>query len=282
VPLIVKGKAIGVIVLKSYDTENAYGKYERNLLETVAGYAAIALENTRAYMHLQELNIRIAQTEEFITRSAIATDFLHRVNNLGGTIPIWVNLTRQELASSGYECQRIVSYLDEIDKEMRGLLNSASELKRPIQEENIDIKLLLESIVDQVKIQHSQIVCSPIIDSDLYKVRTNYFQISSAIDNIITNALESMPRGGELSIAAINLVDETGKRWIHLKIQDTGTGIPKDIAKHIFEPFFSTKGPGRGYGLWRSKSYIEAMGGTLELDSEIGVGTTASITLPAA
>jgi signal transduction histidine kinase len=89
-----------------------------------------------------------------------------------------------------------------------------------------------------------------------------------------------MPEGGTLSVGASKYPDITNKNWINIQIIDTGTGLAGDIVNHIFEPFFSTKGPGRGYGLWRSKGYIEGMGGTLALFSEVRGGTRVEIMLP--
>lgn len=280
-PLLAGDGAIGAIVVES-NTISAYDPSEEQLLMTMAGQVAVALENARAYRRLHELNTKIAQTEEIITRFAIASDFLHRINNLAGTIPIWVQLIRQELLPSDPRDERVVQYLDEIDKEIKDLLDSAAGLmKRPIQEEEIDVKLLLESIIGQVKIQYPNITCHQSLAPDLYLVEANYFQISSAIDSLITNALESMPSGGTLTVNASSSVDASEKRWIQIQITDTGSGILEDEIANIFEPFFTTKGPGRGYGLWRSRSYVEGMGGTLNLTSKVDVGTTVDIMLPA-
>jgi two-component system, cell cycle sensor histidine kinase and response regulator CckA len=102
-----------------------------------------------------------------------------------------------------------------------------------------------------------------------------------------------MPRGGRLSIAT-RVVDlgegsrecilpVTPGRYVDLSLTDTGTGIPPDVRSHIFEPFFTTKEKGKGTGLGLSTTYgiVKQFGGNIGLETEVGVGTTFHIYLPA-
>ena len=98
--------------------------------------------------------------------------------------------------------------------------------------------------------------------------------------NLITNAIEAMPDGGTLRIAA-GAVDS--RRGIWLTVGDTGTGIAEEDLQRIFEPFYSTKLDGKGVGLGLSMVYgiVREHGGSVTVDSRIGRGTTFRITLPA-
>ena len=69
--------------------------------------------------------------------------------------------------------------------------------------------------------------------------------------------------------------------WVKIAVRDTGVGIPKEYLPQIFTIFFSTKGEGRGYGLWRAKAVIENANGTIEAESEEGIGSVFTILLPA-
>jgi signal transduction histidine kinase len=100
--------------------------------------------------------------------------------------------------------------------------------------------------------------------------------IRGALMNLILNAIESMPKGGTLTIT-IDQTDET----LRIEIADTGSGIAEDEAKKIFEPFYTTKEQGLGLGMPYSKKIIDQHGGTMSLQSQPGEGTTISITLPA-
>jgi signal transduction histidine kinase len=98
-----------------------------------------------------------------------------------------------------------------------------------------------------------------------------------ALTNMIENALHAMPGGGTLRISA----RQSGDTAI-VEVADTGVGMDADDLKRIFEPYFSTKATGTGLGLTIAKRNIELNGGTIDVRSERGVGTTVVITLPLA
>jgi signal transduction histidine kinase len=88
--------------------------------------------------------------------------------------------------------------------------------------------------------------------------------------------------GGTLAIKATNCLDESSEKWIKITVSDTGNGIPSELLDRLFTPFFSTKGVGKGYGLWRAKTIVEDLGGSIEVESEVGTGSIFVILLPAA
>ncbi len=105
-------------------------------------------------------------------------------------------------------------------------------------------------------------------------------ELEQVFFNLCSNALDAMPQGGTLTIASRMLQD----RLVEVHVRDTGTGIPKARLPRIFEPFYTTKEPGKGTGLglaicWR---IIEEAGGSIDVSSEVGQGTTFSIRLPLA
>ncbi|MCX6648981.1 MAG: PAS domain S-box protein [Candidatus Bathyarchaeota archaeon] len=95
------------------------------------------------------------------------------------------------------------------------------------------------------------------------------------LDNLVANAVEAMPDGGEVTIRT-----STGNGVISIDVEDTGTGIPPDVAARLFGPFYSTKPKGLGLGLPFCKRAVEAHRGTLTFTSQKGVGTTFTVTLP--
>ena len=99
-----------------------------------------------------------------------------------------------------------------------------------------------------------------------------------ALLNLVTNGIDAMPSGGELSIRA-----EVIERGVRLVIRDTGEGIPEDLLPRIFDPWVTTKAPGRGTGLGLSiaRDVIARLGGTIEVQSQRGQGTAFTIDLPA-
>ncbi len=120
----------------------------------------------------------------------------------------------------------------------------------------------------QVKVEVSQIMGDP-------------NQLQQALFNLIGNAKDAMPAGGDISIVTSE-VEEEGQRWWECRVKDTGTGIPEDVMPKLFDPFFTTKPEDKGTGLGLSVTYgiIENHGGKIWAESEPDMGATFVIRLP--
>ena len=118
-------------------------------------------------------------------------------------------------------------------------------------------------------------------DPDLPKITVNPDEMGQVFLYIIDNARHAMPHGGTL-VASTGQVTKNGSSYIRIKITDTGTGIKKADLEKIFEAFFSSKpeGEGTGMGLSLCRTLIQKHGGTIDVDSEWGKGTTFTIDLP--
>jgi signal transduction histidine kinase len=102
---------------------------------------------------------------------------------------------------------------------------------------------------------------------------------SRALTNLVENALFAMPGGGTLTVSARRAT--AGDRLaLVVTISDTGAGMDQEALARLFEPYFSTKAAGTGLGLTIAKRNVELNGGTIHVESERGVGTTVTITLP--
>ena len=104
-------------------------------------------------------------------------------------------------------------------------------------------------------------------------------QLEQALVALFVNAVEAMPHGGTLTL---QVETETTSKRVLMRVRDTGVGIKTEDLPHIFEPFFSTKTQGQGTGLGLSVVYgiLERHGGTVEVESEIGKGTSFKLSLP--
>jgi two-component system cell cycle sensor histidine kinase/response regulator CckA len=128
---------------------------------------------------------------------------------------------------------------------------------------------------------------------NLAPVRADPGQMEQVIVNLAVNARDAMPQGGELTISTFAISPAEAKKldregmpaaeYVAIAVKDTGIGIPADILSNIFEPFFTTKEVGRGTGLGLSTVYgiVKQSGGFIFADSEVGLGTTFTIYLPA-
>ncbi len=114
------------------------------------------------------------------------------------------------------------------------------------------------------------------IAPDLPLLHIDRMLIGRALTNVIENALHAMPGTGSLTA----IVDRAGEPAVRIRVVDSGVGMDADALARIFEPYFSTRAIGTGLGLTIAKRNIEANGGTIAVDSQPGLGTTVTITLP--
>ncbi len=99
--------------------------------------------------------------------------------------------------------------------------------------------------------------------------------LKRVLNNLLINAVQAMPHGGQLTISIYNTEEATC-----IAIQDTGAGIPDEIKPKLFQPLFTTKSKGQGFGLAVCKRVVEAHGGTISFESAVGKGTTFKIKIP--
>lgn len=134
----------------------------------------------------------------------------------------------------------------------------------------------------------SSIACSYDIPEDLWSAEVDKGQISQVIQNIILNAKQAMPMGGNIEVSCENVLSlPTGMvmphndSYISICIQDSGIGLQEEFIENIFDPYFTTKKEGSGLGLAVTQSIVNKHDGHISVQSELGKGTTFTIYLPA-
>jgi len=118
------------------------------------------------------------------------------------------------------------------------------------------------------------------IPPDLPEVRMSRVEAEEVFYNLVSNAAQAMLQGGELAVKA--KVDTETESYVTISVQDTGSGIPVEALKYIFEPFYTTRvdGGGSGFGLYIVKHLVERNRGTLTVQSHGHLGTTFTVHLP--
>ncbi len=129
------------------------------------------------------------------------------------------------------------------------------------------------------------------VDPELWAAEVDASQIGQVVQNLVLNAMQAMPRGGVLEVSLDNVELDAAAipasapmepgRFVRLKVQDSGTGIPPELLARIFDPYFSTKEKGSGLGLAISYSIVQSHGGTITVESELGIGSCFTVYLPA-
>ncbi len=130
--------------------------------------------------------------------------------------------------------------------------------------------------------------CEFSFSTNLWPAHVDKGQISQVVQNLVINAVQSMPGGGHIRIDLLNEEVEPGAsrllapgRYLHMSITDTGSGIPPEVLPRIFDPYFTTKKTGNGIGLATVYSIVRKHGGHITVDSTVGTGTTFHLHLPA-
>ena len=116
---------------------------------------------------------------------------------------------------------------------------------------------------------------------DVPPVFGNRTEVRQTFWNILLNALQSMPDGGRLTVETMPLPKQNGRRFVQVRVGDTGCGIEGERLERIYEPFYTTKEGGTGLGLAIVSRIIESHGGSVSIESDVRRGTTCTVAFPA-
>lgn len=217
----------------------------------------------------------------------LANTFSHDFNNLLGAVSGYTDilLEKETNPEKKLYLERIVATIHKADELTKQIMYLSDFGK--INNEFIEINEILTEIVSMARHSTSQNIQFNIeLEKKLFPISGDYNQIFQVLMNIITNAVESMPEGGKISIKTKNQeINLEKSEFVMIEITDMGIGISKEDLTKIFDPFFSTKGPTvkhsvRGLGLSMVHRIIQNHNGTIEVISVVDQGTTFRIYLP--
>ena len=251
-------------------------------------------ELARTSSALQRTEQRLRQSQRLEAVGHLAGGVAHDFNNLLTVILGRSQLLLQRLRANDAdraEVQQIAEAAQRGAVLVHQLLAFSSQQVLEPQSVNLnDVvhnvrKMLQRSIGEQVVIE-----CS--LDEELGWTRVNPAQLEQVLVNLVVNARDAMPEGGTVTIETANVeipfaeadssVGEGLGNHVVLTVTDTGVGMDEETRKHVFEPFYTTKGFGKGSGLGMATAYgiIKQSGGTITVESAVGEGTTMRICLP--
>lgn len=223
---------------------------------------------------------RVMTSERLAATGRLAAGVAHEINNplqaITSHLGSALKQTKDGEAARGH-LQQIGEGIDRIRTIVRGML----DLHRTQSSATVDINL--NEIIEKVlaltakQLRNDSIEVQKELAAELPAIKGSPSDLQQVMLNIILNAAEAMPEGGKLTISSTHSDEE-----VSLKFADTGTGIPKDLQKKIFDPFFTNRvsGGGVGLGLYLSKNIIEIHQGTITVESEPGVGTVFTLRFP--
>ncbi len=292
VPVLYQERCLGILGLASPEP-SAYTQADQDLLLAFANQVAVALENARLYdevrawattleqrvemrtQELQEAQARLLQAEKLAALGQISANLAHEIGHPLGLIHGYVELLAQEQPDHPY----LSPIRDSIQQLMR-LLFQLRDFSRPATGKWSPV--LINEIVGRVlglaskELVLSQIEVHQQMATSLPPIRADARQLEQVFLNLVLNARDAMPEGGELWVRTFQTGDQ-----IAVEFADRGMGIPPENLKRIFEPYFTTKeGSGTGLGLAICQSILEAHAGRIEVSSEPGEGATFRVYLP--
>lgn len=175
----------------------------------------------------------------------------------------------KRIAAVQRECTRLQELLDDF-------LNYAKVRRVELQPRDLNIEIADALDFFEPECDRAGVEIVPYLDADLPTVRLDREAFRGALTNLLLNAVQAMPDGGQIVVQTRGMGDR-----VAIYLTDTGAGMDNATASRMFEAFFSTKPGGSGLGLPTTAKLIEAHGGTITVESELGRGTRFTIELPA-
>jgi len=281
VPLAVKDRPLGVLVAGRRRAE-PLGEGEVRLLSAVAAQLGVAVENARlfddlrrSYADLERTQKRLVQRERLAALGEFSAVVAHEVRNPLAAIFNSLGSLQRLLRPTGDE-KLLLDVIQEESDRLNRIVGDLLDFARPA-EPSLQPGALEQVLEDTVAWALSgdtgievtrDYAALPAIPMDARLVR-------QALLNLVMNAVQAMPRGGELCVRT--RVDGGSAR---LEIADTGPGIPPNLRRQVFEPFFTTKATGTGLGLAVVRRVIEAHGGSVEVEDAPAGGALFVLRFP--
>jgi len=225
---------------------------------------------------------QIAHSEKLASLGRLASGIAHEINNPLTGILTYSSMLKEDLADSEHaeDLQIIIDETMRCRKIVRGVLDFARETSLEKQPLDLNKALITAIRIIEKYVSFRKVNIIKQLENDIPDVNVDLDQMKSVFNNLLVNAADAMPDGGDLTIAtSYNPAD----RMVTVSFTDTGTGIAEENLNRVFDPFFTTKEPGKGTGLGLSVIYgiIEKHNGSISVNSAPDRGTEFIIKLPA-
>ncbi len=279
VPLLAHGNLVGVIALISASSSRLYRQADVRLAEELAQRAALSIANARLFSEVR----RAVKTREDVL--AIVS---HDLKNPVTTIGLVAHLLRPFEDIDARKLNKLADTIQRSVDKMRILIGDLLDFDK-IQSGTFSVEKLPASltrvaatVVDGFRLlaEDKQLTLEMDFATDLPEVAVDGHRIGQVISNLVGNAIKFTPEGGMIRVAGRQQVNE-----VIVSVTDTGPGIPSQHLRKVFDWFWQAQGTkhmGSGLGLSIAKGIVEAHGGRIWAESQLGKGTSFSFALPVA
>ena len=254
------------------DELHAVGSYLRLLMTDVAD-ARTTLEKSRT---------ELRNAQKLASVGKLASSVAHEIRNPLTAIKMWLFWIREQMAARPEVNDAFDVVADEVVR-LEHIVRNFLEFTRPpdLKVAPCDVCQLVDLTMQLMshRLRESRIDLVRKCDDALPHVSADPQQLKQVLINLLDNAVEAMPQGGTIEVSATTETDKNGQRAVLVRIRDSGPGVPAEVARHIFEPFFSTKEHGTGLGLCIAANIMARHGGRLSLEPSVS-GAAFAIFLP--
>jgi signal transduction histidine kinase len=264
--------------------EGPFLREERNLIDAVAREVGIIIKRREVEDDQLKLREQLIRSEKMAALGQLSAGIAHEIRTPLTSIKIFIQSLEKEieLDENQKEDFRIIKKeIDRINENVIRFLNFARPEDPLFQQLNIH-ELIKESLnllaakmkTSSVDLEISLLEVCPPVEGDPK-------QLGQVFLNLFLNAIEAMPRGGVLTVRSIlKTIPESHEEILQISVDDTGCGIPEKDRPYLFDPFFTTKDAGTGLGLSIVYSIVQKHDGRIELESEMGKGSSFIVSLP--
>ena len=293
-PLLVESQVFGVLIAARRDA-SSFSSADCEFLRQLSEHVALAAHQAqmhgalqRAYDDLRQTQDVVLQQERLRALGQMASGIAHDINNAISPASLYVEAMLEHATTlSGRDREHLETVRQAID-DVAQTVSRLRDFYRPREtqqdQHRIDVGQLIQQVIALTRARWSDIPqergivisLDTAVAPELALVTAAETEIRDSLTNLIFNAVDAMPEGGTLSLRAF-----TWKEFACIEVRDTGTGMNEETRRRCLEPFFTTKGlRGTGLGLAMVYGMVQRHAGEIEIDSEIGKGTTIRMFFP--
>jgi len=293
--MMAEGEWKGELRMRTADGDERIVESRWTLVRDAAGAPKHVLVINTDVTERKRLEKQFLRSQRMESIGRLVGGIAHDLGNLLMPITLGVKVLRRRLEQSDDKIERTLSMIQKSAERGGNMVEQVLAFARGVEGERVSLQVgaiieEIEGITDETFPENIDLHTE--VADDLPQVVGDATQIQQVLMNLCVNARDAMPEGGTLSIEArpVELSEDEAERtidaepgsYVCVRVQDTGTGMPEDVADKIFEPFFSTKedGDGTGLGLSTAYSIIQSHDGFIDVASEEGTGTTFWVYLP--
>ena len=283
IPLISKGQLIGMINLGYKFNKDIYSHEDIELLSTLANQTAIAIENARLYEDLKRSKSYIRRADRLASLGTLTAGLAHEIRNPLVAIKTLTQLLPERLEDDEFRGQFLQIAAGEVDR-IASLVEELLDFTRPsdpkLDFENINTILDGMILLVSTEAKKKQVDILRSYAPDLPHVQIDREQIKQVFLNILLNAVQATSKNGKITVKTRSFIKPGGEPYVQIECTDTGCGIPAEHIEEIFNPFFTTKNTGSGLGLSISHQIVQDHRGYIDVQSQLGKGSSFFINLP--